>query len=449
MAGTTTLSTLTASLPSFPTSAEIAENLRQAVGGLNSLITNYNVGGVSQTYLEAVAIALGSDASTLPNSTVEGAYEILASIMRAAYIATASGIYLDLKCLDVGVTRKGATYANTDIQFVLPTAAPVGGSTVAAGAIVSAEPADPTQGPIMFITLADATIAAGGTLSSAVGALAVNAGSAGNCPANTISTIQSGGGTAQSCYNPAKAGGGADTEGDDAPNGGLRARGLAAILNASQCTVAAIALAARAYTGIISATVADNTALTLNGVVLAPAADPSTGNGTTFLRGSVLVYCDDGSGNLGDAATNADGTFVEANHSALVAFNRDLTAGLWRAAGVTAVAIGSETLATTAALSIDVAASYVTLGNTAASVATAAQAAVYGWINALPLGAPVTLAGIVQTAIAVDGVSNVLVATVTINGAAADLIAQPQQVARCVNAPTDVTVTVNATTAYA
>lgn len=118
---------LTASLPSFPTSAEIAANLRQAVGALNSLITNFNTGGFSQTMLEAVAISLGSDASTLPGSTVEGAYEILAGILRGAYITTASGMMLDLKCSDVGIFRQAATYATTTVLFVNPVAAPAGG----------------------------------------------------------------------------------------------------------------------------------------------------------------------------------------------------------------------------------------------------------------------------------------------------------------------------------
>ena len=192
MAGTAPLSTLTASLPSFPTSAEIADNLRQAISGLKTLATNFNAGGLSQTYLEAIAIALGSDASSLPNSSVQGAYEILNTIMRAAYIATAGGFYLDLKAADVGVFRKGASYASTSVIFVSPTPAPGGGTLIPAGSVVTSEPADPTQMPVSFATTAPVTIPAGAYLSPTATVLAINPGSAGIVPANSITLVQSG-----------------------------------------------------------------------------------------------------------------------------------------------------------------------------------------------------------------------------------------------------------------
>ena len=241
-------------------------------------------------------------------------------------------------------------------------------------------------------------------------------------PANTISSVQSALGSL-GCYNPAKAQGGTDSEGDDAPNGGLRARGLKAIADASQGTVAALGDAALTYAGISSAAVVDNTA----------------DDGVTFERGNVLIYCDDGSGNLGSSA--------DANNASLLQFQADLTAGKWRAAGVTALALGSLLLPTTVALAIDVAASYLLLGNTSAGVQTAVQAAVFGMVNALPLGAPVVLASIIDAAKNVAGVSNVLVPSVQINGLAADLIANPQQVARC-PALGSVAVALNALTAY-
>jgi uncharacterized phage protein gp47/JayE len=417
------VSALAASLPSFPTSAELADNLRQAVSGLKSLVSNFNTGGLTQTYLESIAIALGSDASTLPNSNVAGAYELLNTIMKAAYIATASGIYLDLKAADVGVFRKPATNATTSVLFEDSVPAPAGGTFIAAGAVVSSEPADPTQNPVLFTSLVNVTIAAGAITSAAVACLAVAAGSAGNVPANTVTTVQSGT-SSLICYNPAPGVGGTDKEGDDAPNGGLRARALAAIINASQCTVSALAEAALSYPGITSSAVANNTAI----------------DGVTFERGNVLIYCDDGTGNLGSTA--------DANHASLVAFQADLTAGKWQAAGVFAVALGSVLLETTIALTIDVAASYLALGYTTALVAVAVQTAVYALVAALPLGAPVTLASIIETGKAVSGCSNVLIPSVSINGVAADLIALPQQVPRCANGPSDVTVTVNTTTTY-
>ncbi len=75
----------------------------------------------------AVRISEPSDATTLPNSNVAGAHELLATVMRAVHIATATDIYLDLKCADVGAFRKPATYATTSLIFTSNTPAPAAG----------------------------------------------------------------------------------------------------------------------------------------------------------------------------------------------------------------------------------------------------------------------------------------------------------------------------------
>ena len=61
---------------------------------------------------------------------------------------------------------------------------------------------------------------------------------------------------------------------------------------------------------------------------------------------------------------------------------------------------------------------------------------------------PLVLAAIIETAKGVAGVSNVIVTSVLVNGVAADLIALPQQVPRCVGGVGDIAVSVAGLTAY-
>ena len=416
------VSTLTASIPSYPTTAEVAANIQAALQQLKTLATNFNAGGLTQTMIEAIAIALGSDASTLPGSNVQGAYEILATASSTAFVATASGIFLDLKAADVGVTRKPATVSIAPLLFSSPIVAGVGGISIPAGTIVQAQSADPSAYPTLFQTIATSSIAQGQTTSPIILANAVNAGSAGNVPAGAINQVISGV-TGLTVTNPSQSSGGTDQEGDDAPNGGLRFRTLQAIPNASQCTTTALEADAESYAGITSAKCID--------LVLPDGVTPADGH--------AVVFCDDGSGDLGDPGNP--------NHASLVQFNLDLNTGKYKAAGATVVAVGSTLLATTVALSIDVAASFLLTGATTAQVAAAVQAAVFAYVQGSALGAPVVIASIIEAAKAVAGVSNVLVSTVLVNGSASDLQGTPSQVARCATLSA-VTITVNATTPY-
>lgn len=422
MAGTTPLA---ASMPAFYTAAELRANAMQAIDELDTLLTNFNAGGLGAMFIEALCILLGADASTIPGSTLEGGYELLADVRDAAYITTAKGIFLDLKCADVGVFRKKATYASTGVIFTLPDGpAGAGGYAIQDGQIVQADPADPTQNPVLFKVLAGTTIPEGSATSPNVTVQCVTAGSIGNVDPGAINTVVGIGGLRVT--NPAKAAGGNDQEEDDSPNGGLRARGLSAIPNASQGTISALEADALTYPSIVSAVYVENT----------------DDDGVTPLRGRGQLYVDDGTADLGDP-TNANNVY-------LVQMQQDFTSGKYRAAGTQTNVVGSKKQGVTIALQIDVAQSWLNAGNAEADLVTSVQNAVFGLIQDSVLAHPVVLASIVETAKEVAGVSNVPLSSVTINGVASDFnMPTAQYVARCVNGPQDVTVTVNQITTYA
>lgn len=410
---------ITLALPEFPTAEDLDISISQAIQQLNSLATNYNIGGLSRTWIQAICLALGSDTSTLPGSTQQGAYEILVTLKNAMFLTTATDYWLDYKAADFDVLRKTATSSNGAVIFTSPTVAPSGGTLIPAFTQLQANLADPTASPVIFQTIANVTIPAGSTVSPTAPVQAVLKGSGTNVPANAINVVLTGP-TGFVVFNPAATSGGTDRESDTS----LRARALQAVATASQCTLAALVEAALSYNGITSATTLDLTAE----------------DGVTFQLGNCLVFCDDGSGDLGNPANP--------NNASLVTFQADLTAGKWRAAGCVVYALGSLLLDTTIALSITIEDTYLNEGNTAASVQTAVQAAVYGMVEGAGLGQPIRISDVVEIARPIAGVSNVITTSILINGLAADLIPLPQYVPRCVDGLTDVTVTVAGDTVY-
>lgn len=405
----------------LPTVAEIVAaiqaQIQNAVNGLpsGSLITNFNGGGAAETFIESVAIALGVDSETLPGSTVAGAYSLLENVRNAAYILTAKGQYLDAKAADVGVYRKAASLATSTGVFV-PAAgsAPPGVDTVIpAGTIVGAPSGDPTAATTTYATATAITYPANAAQSPAVAITAVQAGSAGNNPiAGAISQVVNGPpGLAFS--NTVAATGGYDQEGDDTPNGGLRGRALAAIPN-GDCTLGAIEQAALAYSGVMSAYLKENT----------------DADGVSFLRGRGQLYVDDGSGNMA------------LNNPALISkMQIDFDSGLNRAASTQVDVRGSVLIAVTVVLSIFHSAAFVSAGTgTVQTIAAAVQAAVFAYVNSVPIGRAVTLAGVLEAAGTVSGVANVVLTSVKLNGQAADLIPAVNQSLRCASAAS---VTVN------
>jgi uncharacterized phage protein gp47/JayE len=393
-------------LPTFPTTADALASLQSALQSLNPLLTNYNPGGATETYLEAASLLVGSDASSYPGVVQKGAYELLTMLQQAEFILTASGNYLDLKAADVGVTRKPATPASGPVVFTA-TVSGVNPIVIPAGTMVAAESADPTAMPIVYMTLTTVTIAVGASQSPPVVVQAINAGANGNqSVVGAINTVVSGvtGVTVASTQTIA---GGADVEQDDAPNGGLRARALAAIPNASQCTIPAIENAALSYAGITSAVAQD-----IN-------SDP------TQPRGVVQLYVDDGSGDLGNASN--------ANYAILTTMQNDFDSGLYRAAGAQVNVQGSQLLAATVSLSLSINATYATNTESAANIVAAVQLAVYNYVNSVQIGRPVLLAEIIRVAAEISGVSDVPITSVQINGAGSNLTPSATQAPRCAN----------------
>jgi uncharacterized phage protein gp47/JayE len=378
-------------LPTFPQTAEVLKSLQAALQNLNSLLTNFNNGGVTETYLEALALLSGSDASTYPNVVTQSIYELLTIVQNSAFALTATGASLDNKAADVGLSRKPASYSSGPVVFTPTTISSVP-NVIGAGALVAAESADPTALPVVYRTMASVTIPANSSApSESVLVQAVNAGANGNQSApGAINTVISGA-TGVTVTSTDIISGGSDTEQDDEPNGGLRARVLAAIPNASQGTLAALEGDAKSYAGVVDAVATDAN------------IDP------TIPLGVVNLYIDDGSGDLGNL-TNQNNAIVQQMQS-------DFDSGKFRAAGVEVNVAGSRiNFITSIGLTVSVNQSYATSQSDLRVVAGNVQTAVAKYVNGLGIGKPVLVAEIVAAATAVNGVSDVVVTSVTING---------------------------------
>jgi uncharacterized phage protein gp47/JayE len=396
----------TITLPTFPTTADVLASLQSAIQALNTLITNFNPGSVVETYLEGCALGLGSDANTYPGVTAEGAYQLLAQVQNAAFALTATGSALDLKAADVGVYRKPAVAAAGPYVFsiISPTNQ---AQVIPAGSLVAAEPADPTAPPIIFSTDSDATIAAGATTSNQITITAVTAGSSGNQLTGAVTTIISAGSNVTGT-NPQAVSGGADEEQDDSPNGGLRARVLSAIADASQGTISAIEQAAKSFPGVEDAVLVENTA-----------ADGTPQDGVGQL------YIDDGTGDLGNTSN--------ANHPIIAEVQAAFTSGLYRAAGTQVNVVGSLLLAVTVSLTAQVNQNYTAQTSPLATVVENIQIAIYNYLLTIGIGKPAFVSEIARYANEVAGVSNVIVTSIMINGANVDLMPTNVQVPRAAN----------------
>lgn len=396
-----------AGFPPFPLVTDVLASAQSALKNLQSLLTNFNPGGVTQTSLEALALALGADASTYPNVIQPGGYELLDRARKASFILSAAGIDLDNKAADVNVKRKQPNSAQGFVQFSFP--APVRTDTVILfNTIVASNPVDPSALPVLFLTTTSITVPQGQSQAPAlVPITAQAAGSSGNQPLGSINAVLSGPYGLQ-VTNSAKTGGGFDLEGDDAPNGGLRARALLAIPNAAQGTARAIELAAQSYTGVITSR------------LLEYLAD----DGVTRQDGHGQLLVDDGTGTLG-------------TNSALIArIQTDFTAGLYRGAGTSIHVVGATQIVisnvTITNLFYDQ--NYASTVSPLSAIVLAVQTAIYNYINALGIGQPVLIATIVKLAMEVPGVLNVTVNNVSVNGARADYQPRFSQTARMASA---------------
>ena len=68
-------------------------------------ITNFNVGSVARTIFEVIA------------GTISELYEFIGNLFKNAFLATATGQWLDFKALEYGITRKPATFTEGNLVF--------------------------------------------------------------------------------------------------------------------------------------------------------------------------------------------------------------------------------------------------------------------------------------------------------------------------------------------
>lgn len=131
------------------------------------------------------------------------AYIELDRVLQLGFAQTTYGQYLDYRAAEHGLTRKAATKAAGQV-----TVAGSPGTVIPPGSLFA------TGAGVQFATTAEATIGAGGTVN--VDVEAVEAGTAGNVPAGTITGIPVAIPGVQSVTNTDPTSGGTDTETDAA-----------------------------------------------------------------------------------------------------------------------------------------------------------------------------------------------------------------------------------------
>ncbi len=139
-------------------------------------ITNYNSGGVFRTFLEIVAEAVYSF------------YVLLSNVIRQAFVQTAEGGWLDLKCEEIGITRKPATKTEGIVVFSRENADPVN-IVIPSGTILKTK-TDSKGKEYRFFTTEE-TILSSGSTSVNVPVVAEFEGAAYNVGANTITELVS------------------------------------------------------------------------------------------------------------------------------------------------------------------------------------------------------------------------------------------------------------------
>ena len=171
----------------------IYERLKANFVALAADITDFNVGSVIRSLLEAIALGL------------ENLWFYADRIYQACFVATARGDDLDLRAAELGITRKQAAKARGWVRFTGDN-----GTVIPAGTIVSTSPSvDPVA---EFKTTQDVTIT-GGSVSAPVEALA--AGRSGNVAQGKITYVPQTIPGVNSVTNPVATAGGADTETDE------------------------------------------------------------------------------------------------------------------------------------------------------------------------------------------------------------------------------------------
>jgi len=175
------------------TAEQIYGKIRDAFIGLNSTITNFNVGSRIRSLFEAVALA------------IEELWFYADRVYRSLFVVTATGEDLDLRAQELGLQRYSAQKATGIVKFTGED-----GTSIPAGTTVST---DPSVDPVVeFITLEDAVISGGVAF---VKVEAKEAGLTGNVEAGKITYLPKPIEGVSSVTNPSPTSGGLDEEDDE------------------------------------------------------------------------------------------------------------------------------------------------------------------------------------------------------------------------------------------
>ncbi|MDA8256736.1 MAG: baseplate J/gp47 family protein [Betaproteobacteria bacterium] len=362
--------------PNTQSFSQIVSNMVTAIQGAVTTLVDTTIGSILRAVVEADAAVV---------LWLQGLILQLLAITRAASSNTTD---LDSWMADYGITRLPAVAATGAVTFsrftaTLQAVVPVGATVQTADGSQNYTVNLDTTNPAYSASLGGYVLTPG-TASVTVNVTAVTAGSAGNAAPGFINTITTAIVGVDTVTNALQFTAGVDTETDSA----LRVRFVNYIASLSKATKAAISYA------ITSIQTGVNFVLTEN---------------LTYAGAAQLDYfyvvVDDGSG-------SPPGSFITAVSNAIDAV-RPVTStfGVYAPVVVTA----------NVAMTITTGSGYVH-----ATVATAVQAALQAYIDALPIGATLPYTQLAAVAYGVGGVTNVSV--ITLNSGTADLTATQQQV---------------------
>jgi uncharacterized phage protein gp47/JayE len=342
-----------------------------AVQAAAQTVMDLSVGSVTRAVLEANA-GLGLWLQWL-----------ILQVLQTTRAATSNGPDLDTWMADFGLARLPASAAVGQVTFARFAA--VSAALVPAGTLVRT-----SDGSQSFAVVADTSNPAWnaaqngfvipiGTASATVAIGAVVPGSAGNVQAGTISLITAALPGVDTVTNPAATQGGLDAESDAA----LRARFALFLASLVKATTAAVGAAIASVQQGLAYTIQEN----------------ATQSGA-YQPGTFVVTVDDGSGAPPASLLAAVASAIEPVRP---------IGALWTVVGP---------IVSTATVGLSIA---TVPGASHATVAAQVQAAVTGFINTLPVGAPLPWSRLAQVAYAASpSVANVT--GVQLNGGSGDLV---------------------------
>lgn len=321
-------------------------------------------------------------------------------VLGLARAQTSTGADLDTWMAQFNFVRLGPNYATGPESFIRltpasqPVVVPVGAivQTVGGGVqyAVVGDPDEPTWSPS-----ANGYVLAAGQLSLTATVEALIGGSASNVLANTLTQFGSSVPGIDQVTNPSPITNGEDAELDAA----FRSRFILYLATLAKATRSAILAAAMGVQQGLLINLLEN-------------QQPNRSGGTSPLLGSFTVVVDDGSGDPPASLLNAVFNAVDATRAfsvePFVTQPSQLQVGI-------ALAVRLGTLPT---------------GTLAASVYVSVQNGIAAMVNGLGPGVTLTGSAVLQTALSVSGVASVLPSSVSLNGAAADLVPSVQQEVR-------------------